>query len=108
MPFRRRYKIKDQTDSKELEKEKYFRERKKLEIPRDVPGMGIPIPNIPGNCGNGNENLSLGIIPTIPGNMGMGMNLRGKSQIPMGFPKKEFLSVKSLKSFESKRKILKT
>ena len=46
-------------------------------------GIPIPIPNIPGNFGNGNENLSLGIIPTIPGNMGMGMNFRGKSQILM-------------------------
>ena len=59
--------------------------------------MGIPIPTIPGNFGNGNENLSLGIIPTIPRNMGMGMNFRGKSQIPMGIPKNEFLSVKSQK-----------
>ena len=68
---------------------------------RDWELMGIPIPTIPGNFGNGNENLSWGIIPTIPtipGNMGMGMNFYGKSQIPMGIPKNEFLSVKSLKS----------
>ena len=70
--------------------------------------MGIPIPTIPGNFGNGNEILSWGIIPTIPGNMGMGMNFRGKSQIPMGIPKYEFMSVKSLESYESKRKIWKT
>ena len=74
----------------------------------ELMGIPIPIPTIPGNFGNGNENLSWGIIPTIPGNMGMGMNFRGKSQIPMGIPKNEFLSVKSLKSFESKRKIWKT
>ena len=63
----------------------------------ELMGIPIPIPTIPGNFGNGNENLSWGIIPTIPGNMGMGMNFRGKSQIPMGIPKNEFLSVKSQK-----------
>ena len=40
-------------------------------------GIPIPIPTIPGNFGNGNENFTMGTIPTFPGNMGMGTNFRG-------------------------------